>query len=111
MAYGGSQARSPIGAITAGLRQSHSSLGSEDFLICKIENIGILSVVQWDWQHLWSAGIYVQAQWVKDLVLLRLQCRLQLQLGSDPQPGNSICLRAAKKEKKIEIILHRVFSY
>ena len=28
-AYGGSQARGPIGAIAAGLRQSHSNAGSE----------------------------------------------------------------------------------
>ena len=40
------------------------------------------------------------AQWVKDLVLPQLQCRLPLQLGSDPWPGNSMCCRAAKKEKK-----------
>ena len=37
------------------------------------------------------------AQWVKDLVLLQLH----LQLGTDPCPGNSICHRATKKEKKI----------
>ena len=29
MAYGGSQARGPIGAVAAGLRQSHSNMGSE----------------------------------------------------------------------------------
>ena len=29
VAYGGSQARGPIGAIAAGLRQSHSNVGSE----------------------------------------------------------------------------------
>ena len=28
-AYGGSQARGPIGAVAAGLRQSHSNAGSE----------------------------------------------------------------------------------
>ena len=32
MAYGGSQARGPIGAVAAGLRQSHSNTGSEQFL-------------------------------------------------------------------------------
>ena len=31
-AYGGSQARGPIGAAAASLRQSHSSLGSEPSL-------------------------------------------------------------------------------
>ena len=61
---------------------------------------------QWDWWHLWSTGIQVPspglAQWAKDLALpeLRLQLRSQLQLGSDPWPGNSICHGAAKKEKK-----------
>ena len=29
MAYGGSQARGQIGAVAAGLRQSHSNTGSE----------------------------------------------------------------------------------
>ena len=32
MAYGGSQARGPIGAVVAGLRQSHSNEGSEPHL-------------------------------------------------------------------------------
>ena len=32
---------------------------------------------------------------------LQLQLRLQLWLRSDPWPGNSICLGAAKKEKKL----------
>ena len=36
-------------------------------------------------------------QWVKDPALQQL--RLQLQLGSDPWPRNSICCGAAKKEK------------
>ena len=40
------------------------------------------------------------AQWVKDPVLPQLHLRSQLQLGSDPWPGNSICHRAAKKKKK-----------
>ena len=31
-AYGGSQARGPIGAVAAGLRQSHSNEGSEPHL-------------------------------------------------------------------------------
>lgn len=37
---------------------------------------------------------------LKVLVLPQLQCRSKLWLGSDPWPRNSICLRAAKKEKK-----------
>ena len=32
------------------------------------------------------------AQWVKDPVLLQLQQRFQLQLGSDPWPRSFICL-------------------
>ena len=32
MAYGGSQARGPIGAVAASLRQSHSNVGSEPSL-------------------------------------------------------------------------------
>ena len=40
------------------------------------------------------------AQWVKDPALPQLWLRLQLWLRSDPWPGNSICLRAAKSEKK-----------
>ena len=32
MAYGGSQARGLIGAVAAGLRKSHSNLGSEPYL-------------------------------------------------------------------------------
>ena len=55
-------------------------------------------------QHLrsnWDAGsIPSPAQWGKDPVLLQLQLRSQLRLGSDPWPGNSICHRVAKKEKK-----------
>ena len=38
--------------------------------------------------------------WVKDLVLLQLQCRLQLLLGSDPWPGSSMCHGVGRKEKK-----------
>lgn len=38
------------------------------------------------------------AQWVKDLVLLQLQCRLPFHLESNFWPGKSKCCRAAKKE-------------
>ena len=41
---------------------------------------------------------------VKHPALLQLQCRSQLQLGSDPWPGNSICLGMAEKEKTIVIV-------
>ena len=40
------------------------------------------------------------AQWIKDAASPQLRCRPQLQLRSDPWPGNSICLRAAKREKR-----------
>ena len=36
-----------------------------------------------------------------DPVLLQLQHRSQLWLGSDPWPGNSTCCRMAKKDKEI----------
>ena len=37
-------------------------------------------------------------RWVKDLVLLQLWYKLQLQLRFDPWPGNAICHGLAKKE-------------
>ena len=56
------------------------------------------SVVSWKFR---GAGLIPSlAQWIKDPVLLQLQFRLQLQLGSDPWPGNSVCCRVTKKEKK-----------
>ena len=39
------------------------------------------------------------AQWVKGLVVAQLWLRLQLWLGSDTWPRNSICREVAKKEK------------
>ena len=41
-----------------------------------------------------------RAQWVKDLALLQLQLRSQLQFGSDPRPRSSIGHGAAKNGKK-----------
>ena len=46
------------------------------------------------------------ARWVKDPALLQLQLHLQVQLRSDPWPGNSICQGAAKKEKTRSKIKH-----
>ena len=55
-------------------------------------------VVSWE---SWDAGLISGlAWWVKDLLLPQVQFRPQLQLGSNPWPGNSICGGAAKKEKK-----------
>ena len=49
----------------------------------------------------WDAGfIPSPAQWIKDSALSQLRLRLQLQLRSDPWPGNSVCHGAAKKKKK-----------
>ena len=51
----------------------------------------------------WDVGLHPSwAQWVKDPVLLQLQLRSHLWLGSDPGPMNSICHGVAKKEKKKE---------
>ena len=43
-------------------------------------------MAQQDWWPLGRTGMQVQslAQWVKDLVLLQLPLKSQLQLGSDP---------------------------
>ena len=47
----------------------------------------------------WDTGLITV---VKDLALLQLRLRSQLQLGSDPWPENSICCMEAKKEKEEE---------
>ena len=63
-------------------------------------------MVQGDWWHLCGTRTQVRSlarhSGFKDLALLQLQLhrRLQLQLRSDPWPGNSICCGAARKEKK-----------
>ena len=40
------------------------------------------------------------AQWVKDLMLLQLWLRSQVQFGSDPWPGETICHREWQQRKK-----------
>ena len=50
------------------------------------------------------------ALWVEGPALLQLQLRLQLWLRSDPCPGNSICHRAAKKEKRKEKVNRPCFK-
>ena len=51
-----------------------------------------------------SGSIPRQAQWIKDLVLVQLWCRLQLWLGFDPWPGNvHMPWVWPKKKKKISI--------
>ena len=47
----------------------------------------------------WEAGL-IPGPGGKDQVWLQLQHRSQLQLRSDPWPGNSTCHRVAKNEKK-----------
>ena len=56
---------------------------------CISEALGWIQVRSW-----------APAQWVKDLVVLQLQCGLQLQLRSDPWSWNFHMLQAAKEEKK-----------
>ena len=59
-------------------------------------------MVQQD-QHLGSVWDVVSipglARWVKDPALQQLRLRLQLRLGSDPWPGNSICCGVTKNKK------------
>ena len=66
-------------------------------------------MVQWDQWHLGSSGTQVQSlAWCSGLGIWhcysQLQLRLQTWLISDPWPGNSMCLRVVKKEKKHGII-------
>ena len=56
------------------------------------------SVVSWE---CWDTGLIPgPAQQIKGLALPQLQVRSELWLGTDPWPGDSICHRAAKKEKQ-----------
>ena len=52
------------------------------------KSVGAPAVAQQDRRHLGSAGMQVRspalAQWVKDPMLLQLQLRSQLRLGTDP---------------------------
>ena len=62
------------------------------------------------WEH-WDTGLIPGLmQWVKDPVLPQLWLRLQLQLGSDPWPRNSICHGAAKNKKKTNKAYKSVFK-
>ena len=70
---------------------SHNVLYRNRFEKSRIE---VPTVVQQDWEHWDTSTIPGLAQWFKDLALL------QLWLGSHSWTGNSICHRAAKKEKK-----------
>ena len=61
-------------------------------------------MAQWDQQRLCSSRTQVPppAQWIKDLALPPLWHGLQLWLGADPWPGNSMCHGVAKKEGKFK---------
>ena len=63
------------------------------------EHVGVPDMAHWDLGRLGGAKTQVQSL-VKDRALLQLQLRLQMPLGSDPWPRNSICHRATKKEKR-----------
>ena len=54
------------------------------------------------WER-WDAGSIPNLElWVRDPTLPQLWFRLQLWLGSDPWPGNSIYHGAAKKKKTLK---------
>ena len=57
--------------------------------------------------QVWSLA---QHSGLKDPALPQLRRRSQLQLGSDPWPGNSICYEVAKKKKK-KILLNSFLSH
>ena len=53
------------------------------------------------WERRDTGSIPRQVEWVKDLALLQVWLRLQPRLRSDLWLENSICHRAAKKEKEV----------
>lgn len=57
----------------------------------------------------WLGSDTSPEQWVKDLVLLQLLCRSQLQLRFSPWPRTFICHGIGKKKKKINILLNVSF--
>ena len=65
---------------------------------------GVPAVAQQEGQCPCSARMQVQSpaqhSGLKDPALPQLLHRSQLQLGSDPWPGNSVCQAMAIKEKK-----------
>ena len=64
-------------------------------------------------QHQDAGSLLVQHGKLKDLALLQLWCRSQLQLGSDPWPRNSICCWVAikRKEKQCSFYLYFLFKF
>ena len=60
---------------------------------------GVPTVVQWDWQCLRSTGTQVRYP-APHNGLGSGAATAAASVGSDPWPGNSICHRAAKNEKK-----------
>ena len=60
----------------------------------------------------WGTGLIPRpAQWVKDLASPQLWLRLQLWLGSDPWPGNSMCQGMAKKKKEKKSGLFKIMDH
>ena len=86
---------------------SGTELGSQGLMKGRPQGVGTLSTTPGN--PVWLNGISSilgalgrrfdpRPSTVKDLALLQLQLRLQLQLGSDPWPRSSICLGAKKKK-------------
>ena len=67
-------------------------------------------MVQWDQQHLWKTRMQVHslARHSGLRVWHCLSCGIVHNCGYEPCPGNSICHRAAKKEKKKKNILNNL---